>query len=175
MLRIGKTVAFLALLGMAVPLFAQSSSRRGTGNSRLLQAHLLNRSLGEAIVETALNTHGWDYYGSDCSHFVNAIFEAAGLPFRYTNSLALYQGTDTFRRVFRPQPGDLIVWRGHVGIVVDPQEHSFYSMLRSGLRLSSYDSPYWRARGHARFLRYAGSGGTKTRTTRMARLRTEEQ
>ncbi len=124
------------------------------------------------MAERAVETHQWDYYASDCSHFVNAIFDRAGLPFPYTNSIQLYNGTDKFRRVFHPQAGDLIVWRGHVGIVIDPLEHTFYSMLRSGLRLASYRSPYWRRRGYPRFFRYVATRSVLAQhhTVRVARL-----
>ncbi len=147
-----QTVALGLLVLTSLPGLAQ---RVHTSKTLVPAAHLLDKTLGESVVDAALNTSQGDYTGSDCSHFVNAIFEAVGLPFRYTNSIALYKGTESFHRVLHPQPGDLIVWQGHVGIVVDPEEHSFYSMLRSGLKLASYDSHYWRARGHARFLRYA--------------------
>jgi hypothetical protein len=53
-----------------------------------------------------------------------------------------------------PQAGDLVVWRGHVGIVIDPDQHSFFSFVRSGPDTQFYDSPYWRSRGIARFFRY---------------------
>jgi len=59
-----------------------------------------------------------------------------------------------FKRVLHPKPGDLIVWRGHVGIVVDPAEKTFLSALRSGVKTSSYESHYWKRRGKPRFLRY---------------------
>jgi hypothetical protein len=101
-------------------------------------------ALGTQIQNTAL----------DCSHFVNSIFQQAGLFYKYEPSRVLYRGTSAFRRVYRPQPGDLIVWRGHVGIVVDPEHTRFVSALRRGVRISSYTSRYWRSRGHARFLRY---------------------
>jgi hypothetical protein len=63
---------------------------------------------------------------------------------------------DGFKRVAHPKPGDLIVWRGHVGIVVDPDETTFLSALRSGVKVSSYQSHYWKRRGKPRFLRYFG-------------------
>src|SRR5882672_8682506 len=56
----------------------------------------------------------------DCSHFVQYLYEQAGLYYGYAPSTILYDGMDGFRRVSRPKPGDLIVWRGHVGIVVNP-------------------------------------------------------
>jgi len=54
----------------------------------------------------------------------------------------------------RPQPGDLVVWRGHIGIVVDPDEHSFYSSVLSGFAIEDYRSNYWSNRGRPRFYRY---------------------
>jgi len=39
--------------------------------------------------------------------------------------------------------------------VVDPEQHSFLSKLRSGVKVSSYLSRYWQKRGQPRFLRYA--------------------
>jgi hypothetical protein len=65
---------------------------------------------------------------------------------------------DAFRRVADPLPGDLVVWRGHVGIVVDPDEHTFLSQLRTGVKISQYDSRYWKRRGHPRFYRYVLDG-----------------
>ena len=73
---------------------------------------------------------------------------------RYASSLDLYIGVDEFRRVGRPQPGDLAVWQGHAGIVIDPTQHSFFTVLSSGPGVDSYDSPYWKQRGRPRFFRY---------------------
>jgi hypothetical protein len=56
--------------------------------------------------------------------------------------------------VWQPQAGDLIVWPGHAGIVVNPAQHTFYSALRSGFGVQPYDSVYWRGRGRPRFFRY---------------------
>jgi hypothetical protein len=108
----------------------------------------------------------------DCSHLTHQVYALAGYPYPYASSFDLYAGIENFVRVTKPQPGDLIVWRGHVGIVVDPVEHSFYSSVRSGLRTEFYDAPVWKARGPARFYRYAaakqanlvlaGAGPTKT-------------
>src|SRR5258706_12208202 len=57
-------------------------------------------------------------------------------------------------RVHKPQAGDLVVWRGHVGVVIAPKEPSFFSSVRTGPDTQFYDSPYWRSRGIARFYRY---------------------
>ena len=91
----------------------------------------------------------------DCSHFVNHAFEQAGLEYDYAPSRELYKGkSEAFRRVYHPAAGDLVVWEGHVGIVVDPDSKTFVSSLRRGVRVSSYISSYWRRRGVPRFMRY---------------------
>jgi hypothetical protein len=91
---------------------------------------------------------------TDCSHLVHEVYERAGFVYDYVSSHELYIGSTNFRRVRVPQAGDLVVWRGHVGIVIDPKEHSFFSSVRSGPDTQFYDSPYWRSRGIARFFRY---------------------
>jgi len=91
----------------------------------------------------------------------------AGFPYKYASSSDLYAGIDEFRRVANPQPGDLAVWRGHAGIVVDPVQHSFFSVLRSGPGVASYDSPYWKQRGRPHFFRYAKSVPSGARSTQI--------
>jgi hypothetical protein len=95
----------------------------------------------------------------DCSHLVHTIYESVGLRYQYATSRVLYRGNEQFRRVQRPNPGDLVAWRGHVGIVVDPSRHIFLSALKTGLKVSSYVSGYWKSRGRARFLRYTPPSG----------------
>lgn len=93
----------------------------------------------------------------DCSHFVQYLYQQVGLDYGYAPSRILYEGMEGFKRVRHPKPGDLIVWKGHVGIVVDPEEKTFLSALRSGVKTSSYESHYWKLRGHPRFLRHMGN------------------
>lgn len=90
----------------------------------------------------------------DCSHLVHAIYERAGFSYTYASSSELYGGVEGFVRVARPQPGDLVVWRGHAGIVVRPSRHIFFSLLRAGPGIDDYEAPYWMSRGRARFYRY---------------------
>jgi hypothetical protein len=115
----------------------------------------LTLSEGLAILGVALDSRYHADFPSDCSHFVHGLYERAGFLYEYASSSDLYAGIDEFRRVASPQPGDLAVWRGHAGIVVNPVQHSFFSVLRSGPGVDSYDSPYWKQRGHPRFFRYA--------------------
>jgi cell wall-associated NlpC family hydrolase len=88
---------------------------------------------------------------------VNYVYRRAHLPYRYASSEELYEGVDSFQRVYEPMPGDLIVWKGHVGIVTDPNENRFVSVLRSGVKTDDYLSRYWKSRGRPRFLRYLGN------------------
>jgi NlpC/P60 family len=91
---------------------------------------------------------------TDCSHLVHHVYGQAGFPYEYLTSRELYIGSTNFTRVRSPQAGDLVVWPGHVGIVIDSKQHSFFSFVRSGPDTQFYDSSYWRSRGIARFYRY---------------------
>jgi len=91
----------------------------------------------------------------DCSHLVHVLYGSLGLNYQYATSRTLYNGIPAFRGVTQPEYGDLVVWRGHVGIVVDPSRHRFISALSSGIRTASYFSKYWRRFGRPRFFHYA--------------------
>ena len=109
---------------------------------------------GLAVIAAALDTRVRVEREPDCSHLVHAIYSRAGFPYSYAPSSDLYAGTRAFQRVTHPQPGDLVVWDGHAGIVVNPAGHVFFSALRSGLGTDAYDAPYWKSRGRLRFYRY---------------------
>lgn len=133
------------------PIRAQvsASTRESSRASRLLTA-------GEerAIVEAA-SAQDRPLRGMvDCSHVVYRIYRLAGFEYPYASSFEIYAGNESFERVKIPQPGDLIVWPGHMGIVVDPALHSFYSLVRTGWEAQDYEGPYWRSRGRPRFFRY---------------------
>jgi hypothetical protein len=111
---------------------------------------------GMAIISAALDFPRTHRTRPDCSHLVHEVYADAGLPYPYVDSLDLYRGAAAFKRVQHPQPGDLVVWRTHSGIVVDPDQHSFYSSLNSGLGIDYYDSHYWKHKGKPRFFRFVG-------------------
>lgn len=115
---------------------------------------LLSLTEGRTIVQGIAWADDEEGLSPDCSHLVHTLYERAGYSYGYANSLDLYRGAPPFLRVRSPHPGDLVVWRGHVGIVVNPSEHTFFSSVTAGTGIQHYDSPYWRARGHARFFRY---------------------
>jgi hypothetical protein len=130
-----------------------------------IASRLLTPNEGLAILSAALDSrHSQADFSADCSHFVHELYERAGFLYEYASSSDLFQGTNEFRQVASPQPGDLAVWRGHAGIVVNPDQHSFFSVLRSGPGIDTYDSPYWKQRGHPRFFRYIkpAPGGVNT-------------
>ena len=87
---------------------------------------------GLSVIAAALDAQVKAARQRDCSHLVHAIYLRAGFPYPYASSSDLYDGADDFQRVTRPQPGDLVVWPGHVGIVVNPAQRVFFSRLRSG-------------------------------------------
>jgi hypothetical protein len=124
------------------------------GSSEPIAPWLVSSDQGLAIIGAALESRKPTDSNADCSNLVHAIYERAGFTYSYSNSSELYRGIKEFRRVLHPQPGDLVVWRGHVGIVISPVQHSFFSAMRSGRGVEFYDSPYWQARGRPRFLRY---------------------
>jgi hypothetical protein len=115
---------------------------------------LASREEGEVVVQAAWELRRGLKPKPDCSHFVNAVYAQAGLDYEYANSDDIFDGIDSFRRVQTPQAGDLVVWKGHIGIVVDPGEHSFYSSVLSGFAIEDYHSDYWMSRGRPRFYRY---------------------
>jgi cell wall-associated NlpC family hydrolase len=137
------------------PSATESSGRiRAAGDHKL---KTLTKDDGREVVEVALDKRIRMGRKRDCSHLVHAIYEQAGFSYPYASSSDLYRGTDDFRRVKKPQPGDLVVWRGHVGIVVNPARREFYSFLRHGPGIDEYDAQYWKERGPVRFYRYIKS------------------
>jgi hypothetical protein len=133
----------------------------------------LTRAQGLAILRAAMDSRHHVRSRYDCSHFVHALYQRAGFPYGYASSSELYAGIAEFRRVASPQPGDLAVWPGHAGIVSNPVQRSFLSVLHSGPGVDNYDSPYWKRRGRPRFFRYveAVPQGVFSSSLRTATLR----
>jgi len=130
---------------------------------------------GRKILAAIPTVHSESESETDCSHLVHDVYEQAGFPYDYASSRELYFGSTNFTRVRAPRAGDLVVWRGHVGIVIDPKEHSFFSSVRSGPDTQFYDSPYWRSRGIARFFRYVTEKPLRSGPTLEATRRTHQQ
>ncbi|MGC2183614.1 MAG: NlpC/P60 family protein [Terriglobales bacterium] len=124
-----------------------------------------------SVIAAALDARVKASRQPDCSHLVHAIYLQAGFPYPYASSSDLYDGMDDFRRVTRPQPGDMVVWPGHVGIVINPAQRLFFSRLRSGPGVDDYDAQYWKQRGPARFYRYVRQASAHVATTRLVSQR----
>jgi hypothetical protein len=145
----------LLLSGVLLPALPRNAAALGDTETT---ARLLSREQGLAVVR-AVSAHRRAITNKpDCSHLVQQIYQFAGFPYPYASSIELYEGVESFRRVNVPHAGDLIVWRGHVGIVTDTKQRAFFSSVRSGLHTEYYDQPYWRARGWPRFYRYILAG-----------------
>lgn len=142
----GLMVSLLAVC-LSVPVAARTVQEDG-------RVRLASPDEGEAIVQAAWELRRGLVPKPDCSHFVRAVYARAGYDYEYARSSEIFAGIDSFRRVQKPQPGDLAVWQGHIGIVVDPDEHSFYSSVLSGFAIEDYRSAYWVKRGRPRFYRY---------------------
>ena len=153
-MRSGILPRYLCALALLLgPLVAFCSPEHDSSGARLL-----NADEGRTLANTASKQRGKAGWMPDCSHLVHQIYELAGFPYPYASSYDLYDGIESFRRVSTPRPGDLVVWRGHVGILTDPVHHTFYSSVSSGFRAEYYDGPYWRDQGRPRFYRYVLRG-----------------
>jgi len=122
---------------------------------------LLSVKEGQVIAQGIAWADDEEGLSPDCSHLVHTLYRQAGYPYPYASSLDLYRGTGPFLRVRYPHPGDLVVWRGHVGIIMNPREHSFFSTTSSGARIENYRSAYWRTRGYPHFFRYLTKSPSK--------------
>jgi cell wall-associated NlpC family hydrolase len=171
------TVSVLTLCGLALSASsAQAQVQQAPvaiasthpGKSKPHSSVVLSPDDGLSLIAAALDARTHATRQPDCSHLVHAIYLQAGFPYAYASSSDLYDGTDDFRRVKHPQPGDLVVWPGHVGIVVNPARHAFFSRLSSGPGVDAYDAQYWKDRGQARFFRYVKTASAHVKATRLA-------
>lgn len=147
-------LAFCVCAAQQTPSRTTALQKRGHSVHQRRADRALNSDEGLSVIAAALDSRVRRDGGFDCSHLVHAIYERAGFRYDYANSYDLYDGIQGFRRVWQPQPGDVIVWPGHAGIVVRPSRHVFFSFLSAGPTIDDYRSPYWTARGIPRFYRY---------------------
>ena len=138
-------------LCMSIALFGAGANARTRKDSA---PALLSSEQGLALADFASHSGPTIDPQPDCSHLVHMLYTQAGLPYPYQDSRVLHRGTPDFVRVKKPHPGDLVVWMGHVGIVLSPQETTFLSSARSGIISESWTSDYWKSRGRPRFFRY---------------------
>src|SRR5690242_4080030 len=142
-------LALLSLGFATAASAAQSQTGVDYGDTALVSAEQ-----GQAVADFALQSGRRVRPKPDCSHLVHLLYARAGLIYPYEDSRVLYRGVDDFERVKTPQPGDLVVWLGHVGIVLSPEEKTFLSSVRSGIITESWSAPHWARRGRPHFFRY---------------------
>jgi hypothetical protein len=156
-----ETMSLICVCGTAAETAAPQDAR--PVHSSETDVRLLSREEGRSIVHMAWQAEPPADGLRDCSHVVHQIYADAGFEYPYASSLDIYAGNENFVRVKTAHAGDVIAWPGHVGIVVDPLQHSFYSLVRTGLETQDYESPYWKSRGRPRFYRYrVETGGVVT-------------
>jgi murein DD-endopeptidase / murein LD-carboxypeptidase len=144
-------------------------------NVDLIRAHNESATaLRQAVFTAANNWKGTPYLlggnskqGIDCSHFVYQVFNdarnqvaaAANGPAPQVvdyRSTATIEASNVFIEVKIPEPTDLVLWDGHVGIVVDPGTGTFVGAQTStGVAEANYLTGYWKTRGVKKFLRFA--------------------
>ena len=188
-----KSVRALTLCGFALGAsFAQAQTQPAQGSDEVSHVRLqhvrvkhvrhehvsrpaapavLSPDDGLSVIAAALDARVKASRQPDCSHLVHAIYLQAGFPYPYASSSDLYAGSDDFQRVTQPQPGDLVVWPGHVGIVVNPAQRAFFSRLRHGPGVDAYDAQYWKQRGQARFFRYVKTDPARVTPPRLVSQR----
>lgn len=142
-------LALLSLGFATAASAAQSQTGVDYGDTALVSAEQ-----GQALADFALHSGPRVRPKPDCSHLVHLLYARAGLIYPYEDSRVLYRGVDDFERVKSPQPGDLVVWLGHVGIVLSPEEKTFLSSVRSGIITESWTAPHWTSHGRPHFFRY---------------------
>jgi len=152
-----ETTSLVCVCGSAAATAAPQDARPARGSET--DVRLLSREEGRSIVHMAWQAELPADGMRDCSHVVHQIYADAGFEYPYASSHDIYAGNENFVRVKTAHTGDLIAWPGHVGIVVDPLQHSFYSLVRTGLDTQDYESPYWKSRGRPRFYRYKVENG----------------
>ena len=159
--------ALLTTIGVSVALPQQSRGKTAESQCAHRDRPLTDDdrlSLIAAALDTRVRSDE-----SDCSHLVHAIYEEAGFTYSYAPSSELYAGVEDFQRVKKPEPGDLVVWRGHVGIVIKPSQHVFFSFLSNGPGVDDYTSSYWKHRGKPRFYRYVRASTGPHRSPQLLR------
>ena len=140
---------FLSLFSAVSGPLAKAQTDDDSGGTVLVSAEQ-----GQALADFALQSESRIRNKPDCSHLVHLLYSRAGLIYPYEDSHVLYRGISDFERVKKPQPGDLAVWLGHVGIVLSPEEKTFLSSVRSGILTESWTAAHWVRRGRPRFYRY---------------------
>ena len=82
---------------------------------------------------------------TDCSGFTKHVMDRCGIniPAGSANQKNAGVGVDKSQA----QAGDLVVWKGHVGLVIDGNKNMIDAGSNSVPKIRSYETDYWRSRG----------------------------
>ena len=82
---------------------------------------------------------------TDCSGFTKHVMDRCGIniPAGSANQKNAGTGVDPSQA----QAGDLVVWKGHVGLVIDSNKNMIDAGNGSVPKIRSYETDYWRSRG----------------------------
>ncbi|HTB92621.1 MAG TPA: NlpC/P60 family protein [Candidatus Sulfotelmatobacter sp.] len=157
----GKGQGFAVALGLVCLMGVASAKAQNADapQDKPSATRLLTVEEGRSIANAALQQEQPTRGSQDCSHLIHEIYGSAGFEYPYASSFELFAGNGDFARVRYPHAGDLIVWPGHVGIVVDPVQHSFSSLVSTGFDVQDYEGAYWKSRGRPRYYRYKVQNG----------------
>src|SRR5689334_21779480 len=144
----------LAVLSLGFAMADSAAKSQSPASVDYGDTVLVSAEQGQALADFAMQAGPRVRPKPDCSHLVHLLYARAGLIYPYEDSRVLYRGVDDFEHVKTPQPGDLAVWLGHVGIVLSPEDKTFLSSVRSGIITESWAAPHWVRRGRPHFFRY---------------------
>lgn len=113
------------------------------------------REIATTWLHTPYRYGGGGHDGIDCSHFVWEVIKAAGHSGAPYISTSQIPGSGYYSQVDMPQVGDIVLWDGHMGIIVDTTQGKFIGAQSRGVEEASYTSGYWGNRHH-RYFRYTG-------------------
>jgi cell wall-associated NlpC family hydrolase len=98
--------------------------------------------------------------GIDCSGFItNVLLTALGSKkFEpLVQNISLLRTSPILETIETPEHGDLVLWEGHGGIVVDPVAGRFIgSQTSTGVAITTYRSGYWSQQPGLTFRKFGG-------------------
>jgi hypothetical protein len=99
--------------------------------------------------------------GADCSGSVHGIYENAGISYEYRNTVGFAQDYEKlgFSNVTVPLPGDIVLFKGHMGIYRGNNTYNLYSARSIGKVFSPTKSSWYE--GTPRYFRHNSLMGNK--------------
>ena len=82
---------------------------------------------------------------TDCSGFTKHVMDRCGVKIPAGSAYQKDAGVGVDKS--QAQAGDLVVWKGHVGLVVDSNKNMIDAGSGSVPKIRSYETDYWRSRG----------------------------